>query len=130
MDSEEGDNEDPLSLHKYLYCSGDPADHSDPSGHEDGDVISLTATMGVALAIGTFLYVADQEMKNHAVGNLMQAAWNQTVADAGSATAAAESALSVARTSCRKLIKEAQDILRQTGQALKKVKVVPVPECG
>jgi len=32
MDSYGGDNEDPLSLHKYLYCQGSPINGVDPSG--------------------------------------------------------------------------------------------------
>ena len=27
MDTYQGDNQDPLSLHKYLYCQADPVDH-------------------------------------------------------------------------------------------------------
>jgi len=34
MDSFEGDRQDPLSLHKYLYCAGDPINRIDPSGKE------------------------------------------------------------------------------------------------
>ncbi len=33
MDSDEGGNEDPLSLHKYLYCQADPVNKIDPTGH-------------------------------------------------------------------------------------------------
>lgn len=32
MDSFEGNSEDPLSLHKYLYCMSDPVNAADPSG--------------------------------------------------------------------------------------------------
>jgi RHS repeat-associated protein len=32
MDSAEGNSEDPLTLHKYLYCRGDPVNWADPSG--------------------------------------------------------------------------------------------------
>ena len=32
MDSYEGNTQDPLSLHKYLYCESDPADSDDPTG--------------------------------------------------------------------------------------------------
>jgi RHS repeat-associated protein len=32
MDSFEGNTQDPLSLHKYLYSDGDPVDFSDPTG--------------------------------------------------------------------------------------------------
>ena len=32
MDTFQGNNEDPLSLHKYLYCQGNPVNMSDPLG--------------------------------------------------------------------------------------------------
>jgi RHS repeat-associated protein len=32
MDTFAGNNEDPLSLHKYLYCQDEPVDGTDPSG--------------------------------------------------------------------------------------------------
>jgi hypothetical protein len=35
MDTAEGDQEDPISLHKYLYCRANPVNGSDPSGHQD-----------------------------------------------------------------------------------------------
>jgi RHS repeat-associated protein len=41
MDSFEGTKEDPLSLRKYSYCVGDPANRIDPSGNE-----SLVSLMG------------------------------------------------------------------------------------
>jgi len=34
MDTFEGTQSDPLSLHKYLYGADDPVNHIDPSGHE------------------------------------------------------------------------------------------------
>ena len=37
MDTTEGDNEDPLSLHKYLYGADDPVNNDDPSGNDYGD---------------------------------------------------------------------------------------------
>jgi RHS repeat-associated protein len=33
MDSYEGDNEDPLSLHKYMYCQANPVNMDDPFGN-------------------------------------------------------------------------------------------------
>jgi RHS repeat-associated protein len=33
QDGYEGDSEDPISLHKYLYSNTDPTNNSDPSGH-------------------------------------------------------------------------------------------------
>jgi RHS repeat-associated protein len=43
-DSVDGNNEDPLSLHKYLYAQADPVNHVDPSGHDIGD---LMLSMGI-----------------------------------------------------------------------------------
>jgi RHS repeat-associated protein len=49
MDTYEGDNEDPLSLHKYLYVKDNPVNKSDPSGQDGIDDI-----LTIADAIGTF----------------------------------------------------------------------------
>jgi hypothetical protein len=35
MDTYEGSQEDPLSLHKYLYCHDNPVNGTDPSGQQD-----------------------------------------------------------------------------------------------
>jgi RHS repeat-associated protein len=44
MDSEEGDRESPLSLHKYLYAGNDPVINHDPSGHDFGLADALVAS--------------------------------------------------------------------------------------
>ena len=51
MDSYEGSQGDPLSLHKYLYCRNNPANRRDPSGNED--LASLTISMGQQLSIAS-----------------------------------------------------------------------------
>jgi len=51
-DSYEGRKSDPISLHKYLYCGGDPLNQIDPSGH-----FRLTDTQ-IALAVGVTVGVA------------------------------------------------------------------------
>jgi RHS repeat-associated protein len=43
-DTTEGNNEDPMSLHKYLYCQDNPMDNVDPSGHD-----ILSAQIGTAV---------------------------------------------------------------------------------
>ncbi len=46
MDTEEGDEEDPLSLHKYIYVEGDPVDGLDPSGDDDiSSVMGMSETL-------------------------------------------------------------------------------------
>jgi hypothetical protein len=49
MDTFAGNNEDPLSLHKYLYCQDNPVMGSDPSGHEDiGSVLTSLSIISFA----------------------------------------------------------------------------------
>jgi hypothetical protein len=59
-DTFQGDNEDPLSLHKYLYCEANPINCSDPSGM----LVAITTTLGFQLDVftgksgGKVIYVA------------------------------------------------------------------------
>ena len=41
MDTYEGNNEDPLSLHKYLYGWDNPVNNTDPSGHDIGEMLAV-----------------------------------------------------------------------------------------
>jgi len=50
MDTYEGDQEDPASLHKYQYCAANPINGLDPSGQ-----MELSELMG---AVTTFAYMA------------------------------------------------------------------------
>jgi RHS repeat-associated protein len=69
-DQTDGDNEDPLSLHKYLYCQGNPVNLTDPSGH-DPDVASLEASTFLVAGLAAFGGAALYEAKTHAIGNLL-----------------------------------------------------------
>ena len=125
-DSTDGNNDDPLSLHKYLYGADNPVNMIDPSGHDDLAMTMNTMTLGAGLA--AFSGAVLLEAKTHIVGTLATAALNEASADGASLAATAESILSVYRTSVRDLIKQAEDTLEQTGRALKKIKVVPMPK--
>ena len=50
MDSYGGNNKDPKSLHKYLYCHGDGVNFSDPNGNFEG-VGSFVFNMSMRVAI-------------------------------------------------------------------------------
>jgi len=59
MDSYEGNNQDPQTLHKYLYCQASPTMFVDHSGH-NGDSISLGTAMTIGAAVGaTTTYYAN-----------------------------------------------------------------------
>ena len=70
-DTDEGDQEDPLSIHKYLYCEGNPINGRDPSGHELLTAIAVAITIGAiadtAVYFGYKHYlnsqIEDQEVK-------------------------------------------------------------------
>jgi RHS repeat-associated protein len=47
-DSQEGDNEDPLRMHGYIYCGDNPADNVDPSGH---DLTSLLGGLSILASL-------------------------------------------------------------------------------
>jgi RHS repeat-associated protein len=124
-DSTEGDNEDPISLHKYLYAEDGPIDNVDPSGNMS--MVELNVTMGLIAGLGAIYLGEAIHTQPAAVEQIGSAAWAETRADGGSAVAAAESVLSMAQTSIRDLIKDAKDILRKARKNSKNIKVVPVP---
>jgi RHS repeat-associated protein len=70
MDTYEGDAESPLSLHKYLYASANPADRVDPTGYED--LASLTVALGIGATIGGYAtgYVYTGTLKGAVTGGI------------------------------------------------------------
>jgi RHS repeat-associated protein len=50
MDSYEGSQDNPSSIHKFGYCFGNPVNRIDPTGH-DGDLTSLMIAISIALII-------------------------------------------------------------------------------
>ncbi|HKV81571.1 MAG TPA: RHS repeat-associated core domain-containing protein [Candidatus Sulfotelmatobacter sp.] len=75
MDTYEGDNYAPRSLHKYLYLSSNPVDRRDPSGH--GNLVELSIAFAVNavenafsfLIIGGLNYVFTNRLQR---GNIIQ----------------------------------------------------------
>jgi RHS repeat-associated protein len=77
MDSYEGSQGTSLSLHKYLYCHGNPVNGTDPSGHE----FSLGG-FSAASSIGSSLGSIHNGIVS-SVGGAMQASIRGTVAGKG-----------------------------------------------
>jgi RHS repeat-associated protein len=65
MDTQDGDQRDPSSLHKYLYVADDVPNLTDPSGH-DFDLGSLAAAGAAITTLATTSFVVFQNV----VGNI------------------------------------------------------------
>ena len=57
MDTYQGNNEDPLSLHKYLYCKADPVNFVDPSGHDAIEMSNNFAILGALASMPNLVTV-------------------------------------------------------------------------
>jgi hypothetical protein len=134
MDSQENDTDEPLSLHKYLYCSGNPINLDDQEGH-DGDLPSLGISMTGATAIAAADAGATIGAEAAAEGTIMAAEATEVT---GTAVAAGETAVAaeeeVAQTSLRILGKTVRGIIEQAKKIMNlakdsPIKVIPMPQC-
>ena len=147
-DQTDGNNEDPLSLHKYLYGADNPIDGTDPSGNDELTLPSVTAAAGIgagvdafgagavvggeATAEGTVLGTEATEAVEATEASETAVAGQEAVASeevAGVSDAAAENA---AKTTLRQLGKTCRSIIEQTKKLLNKaqndpIKIVPMP---
>jgi len=82
MDSFEGSQNDPLSLHKYLYTHADPINNTDPSGNESLIGISIASTLSVGLhgQYDAGVSVVGNSLKNTIIGVYSGASVGQIVA--------------------------------------------------
>ena len=69
MDTSEGNQEDPLSLHKYLYCKGNPANRIDPSGHDD--LVDLMCTMAIQSGLASMVSAVVSHAIDNAISKLV-----------------------------------------------------------
>jgi len=131
MDSEEGDNEDPISLHKYLYCSANPVDRIDPSGH-DGDLVSLEVTADIEGSLSSMEGLAEvgaeaTEEESLAASEAMEI----TEADAELGASESEVEDDIARTTLKQEGKSVRGLIEDVKKAknlAKNIKVIPMPK--
>jgi RHS repeat-associated protein len=81
-DSFQGNQYDPLSLHKYLYAQADPVNNTDPSGEETLIGISIASTIGAGLdsMYNAGVTTVGNSLKNTLIGVYAGMSVNQIVA--------------------------------------------------
>jgi RHS repeat-associated protein len=74
MDGYEGRQGDPLSLHKYLYCSGSPTSLVDPSGLEGTYVGTLATSTLITMLASQYAHAASKAI--YAAQSLGDGSWD------------------------------------------------------
>jgi hypothetical protein len=94
MDSYDGNNEDPLSLHKYLYCQGNPISRIDPGGSADFTLASIGATMSEIGYMAANIGLRAAPALNRAVIVVFEATTGESIAIGGGAAITGYAAMS------------------------------------
>ncbi len=83
QDSYQGNNQEPISLHKYLYANGNPLMYSDPTGHESlaGEMAGIEGE-GVQTAISTASARAETLAINRVAGKALEADIESLISEA------------------------------------------------
>ena len=93
MDTYAGNNENPLSLHKYLYGADDPVNRIDPSGHDDIAIAEITTVFMLEFTIAS---MPNLPTVGEAVAPLASGSWHITPKHDIDTSAAGMSDLAVA----------------------------------
>jgi hypothetical protein len=81
MDTKEGDDTDPLSLHKYLYTKANPVDGIDPSGNDDiSDTLDAVTMSIMPSAMLSLAGITGPHVEVHfdRLGSLMGKSWHHS----------------------------------------------------
>ena len=127
QDSYEGENADPISLHKYLYAGANPVSGADPSGYE-------TTILGLSVAefaIGTLAAITVVSVMHNAApinlgGEFADSGNAIGRAISGLATSVVEELLMAARGVLRERLRQAAVVLAAAGSLATRPKIVPM----
>ena len=118
---------EPQTLHKYVYTHNNPINGVDPSGHETLLNLNISsAIVGRAVALS---FAAIFAAKPRAISALTVAAYTHAIATGASAVEAVEGAIQIygPKRKVRDMIDSAIIIAIATAEALRRLKVVPIP---
>jgi RHS repeat-associated protein len=66
MDTWMGDNQEPITLHKYLYTKADPVNNIDPSGNITiGQLVAASSVVGILASLSTSKYSIFESSAEH-----------------------------------------------------------------
>jgi len=120
MDSYEGDQKAPQSLHKYVYCANDPVNNVDPSGQ-----MTIGAALTTVYSIGTRVEFEGARAGTYATGVAQARALVEVVGVATVGYLAAD--LAMERTSVREHVGKAKEEFKKRFKNQKIPKIVPIP---
>jgi RHS repeat-associated protein len=103
-DTVEGDQENPLSLHRYLVVADNPVNNVDPSGHGAEIDVSLAGALTAGLA--AFTAASIYEAKTHAIGNILGAMYTAATTATIAVTAEEELVRPKSKAEFRRRVKE------------------------
>lgn len=128
LDPYAGNNQDPQSLHKYLYCHANPVNGIDPSGESEVLEVNISMAIGVML-IGmmacTVLNPVWRQASAQVFGGIISEL-RDLAAFGGAAAIAAYNAVASNMRIVAKAIDEAAKALKKTVRELQKFKFFPV----
>jgi len=122
MDTYPGNQEDPLSLHKYLYAADNPVNCIDPSGNET--LVEINVTTGIQMNSRTLEGVAIAAFKARALQTLTfkLGAWAIVSATAGTTISAVVVAVAASSTSDQEVTEEIEAQIEQAKRQRKKLR--------
>jgi RHS repeat-associated protein len=129
MDSYEGSNGDPASLHKYLYANANPVMRRDPSGKE----ATLAEMSFVGAAIGLTLSMALPSTQRiirdagEVVSGLAGEIGDSALGKAQAALAMSAAAVATMDFSLHEELDNATEELRRLGRRMTPPKIIPMP---